>query len=303
MTSYYDPALTGLVSKDQCQCAPNWEGDNCEESKCADLLDPVSLGLLLIEAGYPEELRPGDQGITAVVAVRIQVEAILRTADTDGNDHLSVAEGVAAAQLLDMDLNPSDFTTNVWSQPRSPEVEPQLTFPFDDTPSTFLECRDACHDLSKGMLCPNDNVADLAYTRIAVASGMSIDTGIWTGLLKSIPPVVVRGWESFGDPCFPLDDYEQDGRAGQLVLATGEVDFASNSDQPTCACVPIGATSLSALQRHQSPTTMNRTIFLKNSTDLVFFLTLLLPSRVGSPGRTRSTGRNTKRPTTTPYHR
>ena len=192
VTSYYTSA-TGLASRGECQCAADWTGSNCELSDCADLLDPVSLGLLVIEAGYPEELRPGkDLGSNALVAVRSQVEAILRTADTDGNDRLSAAEGVAAAGLLDMVLNPTAFTDRIWAQPRTPEIEPQLTFPFGVTPSTFTDCVDACQNLGKGMLCPDNDLHDLAYETIAVASGIPQDTGLWTGLRQEF--FVQRGW-------------------------------------------------------------------------------------------------------------
>ena len=83
----------------------------------------TSLGHLLLEASYPEELRLGGSMATrseTIVSTRSKVEAIFRTADTNGDDHLSPSEALAALSLVGVSaesLTAASSRMDVWSAP------------------------------------------------------------------------------------------------------------------------------------------------------------------------------------------
>ena len=129
--SYFNLEQSGLTDARDCACAPDYTGANCKLAECPSTLPLVSLGLLLIEASLPEELRPrGDRAdrVLDTVAMARRVEAVLRNADTfdgddlegieGGNDRLSLDEAFAALAMADVVVDPaSEVAARIWSRP------------------------------------------------------------------------------------------------------------------------------------------------------------------------------------------
>ena len=132
--SFFLRTQSGLTASTQCECETEFTGANCDLAKCAETLPLVSLGLLLLEASYPEELRESarseDERQAVVVSTASRIEAIFRTADKNGDDILSVEEAATALALVDVDvtLDFDDFRSNIWSRP--PEDGRRVSIPI-----------------------------------------------------------------------------------------------------------------------------------------------------------------------------
>ena len=137
----FDPQNVGITSQNECKCREGFSGGDCTIVACPSNLDFVSLGLLLIEASLPPEIRPdgGDRGSRDLdrVALARQIEATLRNANTEDDDSLSKDELVAALALADVVVpSTSPVASRIWAQPSSdaglawiPYREDQITIP------------------------------------------------------------------------------------------------------------------------------------------------------------------------------
>ena len=90
-------------------------------TECSSTLDFVSLGMLLIEASYPEELRESgslEERTLSQWTTFYRVNSILRMADTNGDDYLSVVEALSALDQASLTV-PSALLKNavVWASP------------------------------------------------------------------------------------------------------------------------------------------------------------------------------------------
>lgn len=120
MTSFFLETQSGLVLPTDCECSEDYTGVNCDLARCPETLPLVSLGLLLLEASIPEELRESSLPVSERLAGRAQtksrIEAVFRSADRDGDDFLSVQEILAALPLADVFFDASNGSnTHVWS--------------------------------------------------------------------------------------------------------------------------------------------------------------------------------------------
>ena len=117
----FDPSQRGATSLDDCRCADGWTADDCSIPECPSTLALVSLGLLLVEASFPEELRKSHLNATDRAENKIstgaRIEAILRTADLNGDDALSVDEVLIALEGASVRVatDDSDLMINAWS--------------------------------------------------------------------------------------------------------------------------------------------------------------------------------------------
>ena len=118
-TGTFEPTVTGVTAVDECVCAESWTGLNCDQYECASTLDFASLGLLLIEASYPEELRQSGTLAERTVSqwtTYYRVNSILRTADANGDGLLSVDEASAALGIANVDVPLSVLSNEiVWT--------------------------------------------------------------------------------------------------------------------------------------------------------------------------------------------
>ena len=124
-TSNFNTEQRGLTNALDCQCADGYTGTNCDIDACGDTLHVVSLGLLLLEASYPDELRestaPMEERQKAVVSTRTRVEGIFRAADTSGDNRLSREEALNALSLVDVNIGDIEEGRSVWMRPISGE--------------------------------------------------------------------------------------------------------------------------------------------------------------------------------------
>ena len=123
----FDPQNVGIASLDECRCRDGYSGDDCTFVECPSTLNFVSLGLLLIEASLPPEIRPdgGDRETRELDSVGLarQIEATLRNANTEDDDSLSVAELLTALLLADVVIQDTNrgrpVELPIWAQPSS----------------------------------------------------------------------------------------------------------------------------------------------------------------------------------------
>ena len=122
-TGNFDPAVSGVPSLNDCVCAESWAGSNCDQFECPSTLEFVSLGLLLIEASYPEELRESgneEERTASQWTTHYRVNSILRTADSNGDDFLSVGEATAALDAVDLTVPETVRDLGlIWARPTS----------------------------------------------------------------------------------------------------------------------------------------------------------------------------------------
>jgi hypothetical protein len=132
-TGHFSKA-TGLTAVTECDCAESWTGSNCDQFECPPVLDFISLGLLLIEASYPEELRETgsmDERALSQWTTAFYINSILRTADANGDDELSRAEALLALQYAYMDIPSQVLSTGVvWASPTVDEAS-KMYIPSD----------------------------------------------------------------------------------------------------------------------------------------------------------------------------
>jgi len=103
-TGHWDDA-TGLTSQDACACDDGWTGADCDLEECAHALHAVSLGLLLVEAAWPEPRR-------SLEGAFLTFSTILRSADLNGDEFLSADEARTALALSQLSA-PDDVGNRV----------------------------------------------------------------------------------------------------------------------------------------------------------------------------------------------
>ena len=124
-TREWDPNQEGLTTADDCNCDDGYTGSDCDQQDCDETLSMVSLGLVLVEGTYPEESWvKGDRAARDLgrVTMARKIEAILRTADTDGDDFLERAEVDVALKGADMHVPAEDIEGNnlpIWAYPET----------------------------------------------------------------------------------------------------------------------------------------------------------------------------------------
>jgi len=111
----------GNARIEDCTCAENWTGPNCDLAVCDQTLPFLSLGLLLLEASYPEELREKgglNERKLSHWSTYFQVNSILRTADANGDGNLDIPESVSALYSANMNVSAAVVRNGVvWAFP------------------------------------------------------------------------------------------------------------------------------------------------------------------------------------------
>ena len=120
-TENYDPDVTGMTAIEECSCVPGFSGADCDIVECETSLPFISLGLIFIEASYPEALREiGDKStrLQSVWSTYFYVKTILLSADVNGDDRLSKEELLDGLDSVHVKVS-SNSSGSVWANPTS----------------------------------------------------------------------------------------------------------------------------------------------------------------------------------------
>ncbi|KAH8074183.1 calcium ion binding protein [Aureococcus anophagefferens] len=104
---HWDVDVTGVPARDDCACEDGWTGYDCDIVECAETLHAMSLGLMLVEASWPEPTR-------TMSNARVTWAAILRAADLNADEVLSGDELAYALAWKSVDVPAG--VANVWSR-------------------------------------------------------------------------------------------------------------------------------------------------------------------------------------------
>ena len=181
---------------ESCACKTGWTGDYCTRQECPATLPATSLGMLLLEASYPETLRvKGDYAdrVKAVVSITRRVSGIFNTANTNGDLDLTEEEINAVLNFVGVNpeaANPAGGDTRpLWTQPDSHDAPIRLL----DGETTFQDCLEACESYGLAMAAPRDAAENDVYVSLATNAGAAIwidtsnaDAAMWdTGYCRS----------------------------------------------------------------------------------------------------------------------
>ncbi|KAH8059581.1 calcium ion binding protein [Aureococcus anophagefferens] len=103
---HWDVDVTGVPARDDCACEDGWTGYDCDIVECAETLHAMSLGLMLVEASWPEPTR-------TMSNARVTWAAILRAADLNADEVLS---GDELAYALAWKSVACPGVANAWSR-------------------------------------------------------------------------------------------------------------------------------------------------------------------------------------------